>query len=1255
MVSIHDSSGFQIGNGNTLNVHLPPAVADRATVRSRYSEQVRRFVPSKLLGRHDELAELTDFCTAPQHAGRYAWWRAEAWAGKSALMSWFALHPPPAVRIVCFFVTARWPNQNDRTAFIDTVLEQLAEILQEPIPTTLTQTTREAHLLGMLRDAAELCCTRGEQLVLIVDGLDEDLGVTVGANAYSIAGLLPTEPPAGLRVVVTGRPHPPIPSDVYEHHPLRDPAIVRTLPASSAAVVIRDSMIRELRRLLENPAGRELLGVLTAAGGGLTAAELAKLTDMHAQEVTEHLRAAAGRSFQTRAPRWRNDGDDVYIFGHEELRTTAADLFAPSQLAAYRQRIHDWAGHHRHRGWPADTPEYLLGGYYAMLAATGDLAAMTIHATDTLRHDRMLIVSGLDSAALTEIRIAQAAVLAQQDPDLVAAGCLAVQHDYLMARNSNIPVRLPAVWAAIGDRSRADELARLITDPQRRFEALIELIKTSNDEDRERVRYLLNEARSLLSSIHTPAGDDLWASLIRTAVIAGRHHWVAAEIEAIGRPAQQSDALKVLVEALGQAGEVDQAEIVARAIVTHDQRIAAYASLAISTVRAGDLERAASLLDYADAGADAAATSDTRDILAAARARLAAAMGRLMDALELAETITVPDLRSQALVDLMSAIAQSHPRLARRITHSIEDEDRQTEAIEHLLAAAELDEIGVVLESFDAKLEDWAPYLVCLLSDTGHTDRARALLAQVEESAPFRSPDEKQAEVVPALAQAAVFLGEFNRAEALVRRTRDPERVADGLTALASALVSIGEPNKARELALDAESAARRGTKFRDSVPAEALRALAATGEADCAMSIAAAATPSPRGSRPMEALAAALAELGDYDGAEVVAMSTEDCDTRDRVLVSVVQNVQQADRVEAIAEWIAHPACRTEARLFLAKILIDAGSLDRAETVLRAEADSGSDTWRRAVTDLVRASVAANDDKRTRSLLDWVSEITDAYTSSEIERVEMSLWAVEAMACAAAVDAAEAQINAITDGIMRDMATVRLGRELARAGKVEQAEAVARAVRSPLWRAMLEVDVVHALADLNELDRAEWVIESMIDGTERDGALGCFVWAVCETGDIDRTQTLADAIIDEQWNAWGQTAVLYAACIAEEPERARRAAFTAFMASQFLPSPKRRVDMLSLVVELLLEVDTRDSVEHLIHSIPDVRARGAAWLALAHHEPTPHALAQAFRLCSWTEPLDLLAKVQPDSVMPIVEKFRGLKASNTMTRVVGT
>ncbi|MFJ2936177.1 hypothetical protein ACIO8G_25900 [Streptomyces sp. NPDC087219] len=70
--------------------------------------------------------------------------------------------------------------------------------------------------------------------------------MTTGADAHSIASLLPY----GLRVIVAGRPNPPLPADVPEDHPLRT-AVVRTLAPSPKAHAIRTEAERELKRLLE--------------------------------------------------------------------------------------------------------------------------------------------------------------------------------------------------------------------------------------------------------------------------------------------------------------------------------------------------------------------------------------------------------------------------------------------------------------------------------------------------------------------------------------------------------------------------------------------------------------------------------------------------------------------------------------------------------------------------------------------------------------------------------------------------------------------------------------------------------------------------------------------------------------------------------------------------------------------------------------------------------------------------------------------
>ncbi|MFJ4339028.1 hypothetical protein [Streptomyces sp. NPDC088915] len=477
-----------IGDGNTVGFGTGTGTA----VRSAYREQVRRIAPPELVGREEELAELAEFCRT---GSGYRWWRADAWAGKTALMASFALDAPPGVRIVPFFVTARLGAQNDVVAYVDVVLEQLAELAGEGLPALLTAATREAHLLRLYASAAEARAARGERLVLLVDGLDEDRGVTTGPDAHSIAALLPYGT-LDLPVVVSGRLNPPLPADVPEDHPLRDPSIVRLLSSSPKARAIRAEAERELKHFLTGGGlPYELLGLLTAAGGGLTADDLAELTAEIPYRVRDVLRTGPGRTFALR--------DEAYLLAHEELVVQAREMLGSRELGRWRGALDDWAGEWRARGWPDGTPDYLLHGWFPMLRAAGDPDAMAACALDAVRHDRLLAATGGDGTALGEITTAGEALLERGDrPGLIVTLLqLALRRAALRDRNGRVPDELPAAWAEVGQVNRGFALARGL-EPVNRIRALCGLARLLHARgEEERALALVDEAAALADTV----------------------------------------------------------------------------------------------------------------------------------------------------------------------------------------------------------------------------------------------------------------------------------------------------------------------------------------------------------------------------------------------------------------------------------------------------------------------------------------------------------------------------------------------------------------------------------------------------------------------------------------------------------------------------------------------------------------------------------------------------------------------------------
>src|SRR5215831_3529124 len=724
--------------------------------RSAYLHQVQQIFPWELIGRDAELAELAEFCTIPD-GGPYVWWQGPAWAGKSALMAWFVLHPPAGVRVVSFFITARYAGQSDRSAFLEVVLEQLAEVAGQPMPDLLTESNRQGWFGQVLADAAVACEWDGLPLVLLVDGLDEDQGVTGAPEAHSIAALLPAVPPAGVRVIVTGRPDPPVPADVPQWHPLRDKRIVRPLSVSPQAQMIRDDAERELGHLLDaGGLGRTLLGLVTAAGGGLSGDDLAKLSGGSPWMVERVLRAVSGRTFRSRDNSWQTSPAQVFVLAHEELQQVATNSLSPDELAGFREKLHEWADDYRKEGWPAGTPEYLLRGYQRLLHTTGDLERMIVLATDLARQDRMLDVSGGDAAALAEITTVQEFICGQDHPDLTATLDLAIARDRLAQRNSNIPTELPAVWATLGNPIRAEALARSITDPSEQAWAL--------------------------------------AAVAEALAMGGDLGQAETTARAITDPYEQARALAAVAEPLAKAGDLEQArrlahqaETAARAITSPYGQARALAAVVEALAKAGDLEQARRLAHQAETAARAITDPSVQAWALAAVAEALAKGGDLGRAETAARAITDPSEQVRALAAAAEALAKAGDlEQARRLAHQAET-----------TALAIADPCG----------QAWAlAAAVEALAEAGDLGRAEATARAITSPC-------GQARALAAAAEALAKAGDLDQArrlayqpESTARAVTDPCGQAWALAAVVEALAKAGDLDQARRLAQQAQA-----------------------------------------------------------------------------------------------------------------------------------------------------------------------------------------------------------------------------------------------------------------------------------------------------------------------------------------------------------------------------------------------------------------------------------------------------------------
>ncbi|CUU54984.1 Uncharacterized conserved protein HemY, contains two TPR repeats [Parafrankia irregularis] len=1043
------------GHGNRGGTSVDRDATVRSVARSGYREQVARIAPPRLVGRDAELEEIREFCILKESPEVYMYWRAPAWSGKSALLAWFVLHPPPGVRVVSFFVTARFASQNDRVAFADVVMEQLANLLLEPIPKYLSEATRDAHLFRMLAEAAEICQQRGERLVLVVDGLDEDRGAT-GPQGHSIAALLPARPPAGMRLVVSGRPNPPIPSDVPDEHPLRDPHVQRPLAVAGAAQVVRADMERELDRLLEgSPYEQDLLGLLTAALGGLSAEDLAELSGRTARQVIRHLGTVAGRSFTTRAGRWANVSSNVYILGHEELQDTAIEEFGDRRLEGYRQRLHAWADSYGQRGWPPETPEYLQHGYFRMLTATRDVPRIVACGTSRARHDRMRDITGGDTAALTEITAAQDALFDLPDPDLKDLGRLAVHRYSLVDNNSHIPPQLPAVLTMLGQPTRAEALAR--TNPKR-IEALAGLLGAlTSTGDYER-------AETLADSLTWDPTSLARADVVEALAKAGDYDRAESIAGKIAKPFEKAKALAGVARALAQTGQQQRASSVANLAeeATHSipepfEKIQEIIEVARVLARNGEHERASSLVEIAR---KIGGLGDPL-LITWARVKIIGAIAHLGDydrAENIARSISDDeDMRSRALGEVAEGVAQAgdYDR-ATAIARSVIYKDLCAQALGDVaMAAAHAGEFATAQATADTITHPAvrAQALVEIARMLIHNDQVAeaSSLARLAEEVARSAPDyDVQARTLAAVARAAAQTGDHSTARALADLAEPIARQIGGTTSRARALfmvttvlADIGEYDKAETIAHSIPY-----SEVTDDYPKE----------------------------WALTAVAVALTQAGDYDRAEAIVRSITFPLVASRMLAKLAGALARAgehkraaalaDEAEEHARSIPNRTLRMEALAEMAETLAQSGEYERAASLAGQAAITARSITHSGRPESLAQIAAAKALARTGGYSQ-----AEAIARSIIEPFDIRVRALAAVAGALAqagdqvrasllVSIAGADVRSIIDPDERERFLHPVAAALARTGEYGQAEAMARTITWSSRRVRALIDV---------------------------------------------------------------------------------------------------------------------------------------------------------------------------------------------------
>jgi tetratricopeptide (TPR) repeat protein len=830
-------------------------------------------------------------------------------------------------------------------------------LIGQPIPEHLTAGTRDSHLWGMLADAARVCRERGERLVLVVDGLDEDRGVRIGSASHSIAALLPVQPPEGLRVIVASRSNPGIPVDVPDDHPLRSPAIVRRLGVSPAARAVRASTERELDALLEGPAeDQDFLGLLVAARGGLSSRDLAELTGTTPRRVEKRLNSVAGRSFSRTPSYWRPGvSPEMYLLGHGNLMNAAAEELGETALGGYWRRLRSWGERYREQHWPEGTPEYLLRGYFQILRTTGDVDGMVTCAIDTARHDRLFEVSGGDAAALSELSAAQDTLAGESAPDVARLIKVAMHREHLADRNARTPTSLARLWARLGHFNRAEALIEAIADPGRRADAVIGVMGVMvHAGDPARAEALV------MRVTEQEVRDDVLASLTYLLGATGNLERAQELVNTITDPVHQVRALESLVHELGYSGDLDRAEELTQTIGDPPHRDRVPMAFAEVLAAAGEVDRAETL-------ARQLTLPSSHPI--ARLVRVVASTGDTDRAQALADTVTDPISHNLAIVALIDVAGVAGDLQRAKALASAAIEPNGPGLVAGALAGAlcragHVDEAKALTDTItnDITRQNAVMGLIRMLAAAGNLDQAEALAQTLVDSSHDSGAFSSYQDGIAVVVRAMGATGEVERAKALIQTMPAPtgflagakslwiaKAHAEAMTALAEGLCDGRRWEQAGDLAREAGEIARAAVHSKDyNIAITALADVAATsndlrrGEALARLLI-----EPDQSSQAAGVLARLISASGDPDLAETLAEAMNRPQERANVLFTLARRAYQsgdrqrahrlADHAEALVPGPDEPQHRWHVAPALAGVIASAGETQRARPLSTA------------------------------------------------------------------------------------------------------------------------------------------------------------------------------------------------------------------------------------------------------------------------------------------------------------------------------
>ncbi|WP_457515163.1 hypothetical protein [Streptomyces sp. TE33382] len=428
----------------------------------------------EIRGRTDERTAMNAFVRDSRaDAPSYLCWHADAPVGKTALLADYVGRQSSAdADIVTFFVSAAH-GTDARAEFETEIVDQIDDFLGRtgsPVP------SNARGWKALFAEAAAKSARHGRKLLLVVDGLDDDVawsslaaesgttragGDTTNAEVSagtgrraahgSIAALLPSRPPPNMRVIVSLRRCVVLPDDVPPvRHPLRQSRHLRALVPVPGVPLVRQPR-PDVAAL-----GEPVAGLLAVAGGGLRTADLVDLTGLPEERLDRLGQGPAGRALVTDDPVFQ-----TYALADRHLLRAVREDLGEAGALRYTHALLAWSRRWRAAGWPDGTPPYPVAHQLRLLTEPAERVAYVL---DMPRLRRLACMAGPE-VALAQLESFEAEITGPSDvtPDrdtLAVLVPLCAARSLLSQDIRDVLAGAASLLVRLGDAERAGGLAR---------------------------------------------------------------------------------------------------------------------------------------------------------------------------------------------------------------------------------------------------------------------------------------------------------------------------------------------------------------------------------------------------------------------------------------------------------------------------------------------------------------------------------------------------------------------------------------------------------------------------------------------------------------------------------------------------------------------------------------------------------------------------------------------------------------------------